>query len=105
MTSRWPLILCDEPHHQRSQDLDAKALKAATQQASSKSCAQLVELFEIDDETVVIHLQLIGKGYKLRKLVGTPHTVSSQQGPTSDSLFTIAFFAPQHTHIRSSAHY
>ena len=68
------LSLCDEARSGCPQALDNKALKAAIEQESSQTCGELAERFQVSDETVRLHLQRIGKAYKLSKWV--PHTLS-----------------------------
>jgi len=82
--------LADEPRSGRTHVLDDEALKAAIEEDSDLMCEELAERFHVSAEIVRLHLNRIGKSYRLSKWV--PHTLSAankeQRVPSCLSLLT-----------------
>lgn len=55
--------------------LDDEVLKAAIEENSSQTCGEIVEGFQVSEETVRLHLHRIGEAYKFSKWV--PYTLSA----------------------------
>ncbi|GFY76189.1 histone-lysine N-methyltransferase SETMAR [Trichonephila inaurata madagascariensis] len=65
------LSLCDKARTGRLQALDDEAVQAAIEEDSSQTCGELVRQFNTSSEMVRLHLNHLGKTYRLNK--GVPH--------------------------------
>ncbi|GFX99665.1 histone-lysine N-methyltransferase SETMAR [Trichonephila clavipes] len=71
---RWgELFLCDKARTGRPQALDDESLLAAIEEDSSQTCVELARQFNTSSETVRLHLNRLGKTYRLSKW--DPHTL------------------------------
>jgi histone-lysine N-methyltransferase SETMAR len=65
----------DAPRDGQPTITDDNELKAATELDSSHTCQEPVEIFNVSDETIHLHLQRMGKVYKLSKWI--PHELTA----------------------------
>ncbi|GFT02296.1 histone-lysine N-methyltransferase SETMAR [Nephila pilipes] len=61
------LSLCDEHRSGRPHSLDDEDLQAAIEEDSRLKCNEYAKQFNISDETIKLHLYLLGKMYRLFK--------------------------------------
>lgn len=72
--SRGDFILIDKARSGRPKIINNQNLKVAVERNSSTTCLELAETFNVNDETIRLHLHQLGKKWKLSKWV--PHNLS-----------------------------
>ncbi|GFT68050.1 histone-lysine N-methyltransferase SETMAR [Nephila pilipes] len=69
MNPSGDLFLCDELRSGRPYALNDEEFQAAIEKDSSLTRGELAKQFNVTNETVILHLHLLGKKYRLSKWV------------------------------------